>query len=400
MTAERRVVWLDPSFGASGDMVLGALVGLGARLSAVVDGLKPLAIDGWSLSESSVSRCSLDATHVEVTCDRSGDHPHRSWSSIDRLLASAPLADPVIRGARRTFRALAEAEASIHQVDVDAVHFHEVGAVDAIVDIVGVWLALGDLGVDRVVCGPMGLGHGTIEAAHGRLPLPAPATAELLRGLPVRGLDLPGETVTPTGAALLATVAEDFGPLPGGTLTATARGAGRRDPATHPNVLSAHLILQPSTGAEIDGLTVSEPALIQTNLDDTTGEIIAHTIDRCIELGADDAWAQPIIMKKGRPGVELNVLARIDLVDTLRETILTETATLGVRVSTMRKLAQPRRFETVEIAGHTIRIKIGPAGAKPEFDDLAAAARALSMPLTEVSRQALQLHDAAVDDIG
>jgi len=400
VTSERRVVWLDPSFGASGDMLLGVLIGLGARLSAVVDGLKPLGIDGWSLSASTVSRCSLNATSVEVTGDRSGEHPHRSWSSIDRLLASAPLPEPVIQGARSTFRVLAEVEASIHQVDADAVHFHEVGAVDAIVDIVGVWLALGDLGVDRVVCGPIGLGHGTVDAAHGRLPLPAPATAELLRGLPLRGLDVAGETVTPTGAALLATITDDFGPLPTGTLVATARGAGGCDPVTHPNVLSAHVIREPATGPGTGGLTVSESLLIQTNLDDTTGEIIAHTIDRCLELGADDAWAQPIVMKKGRPGVELNVLTRADLVETLGDTILAETATLGLRVSTLRKLAQPRRFETVEISGHTIRIKIGPAGAKPEFDDLAAAARALSIPLTEVSKRALQLHHAVVEDDG
>ena len=403
LNAQRRVLWLDPSFGASGDMLLGVLVGLGARLSVIIDGLKPLAIDGWSLSESAVSRGSLDATRVEVTCEPSEHHPHhqhRSWSSIDALLASSPLPDTVIKGARRTFRALAEAEASIHQVDVDEVNFHEVGAVDAIVDIVGTWLALADLDVSRIVCGPIGLGHGTIEAAHGRLPLPAPATAALLRGLPVRGLDLAGETVTPTGAALLTTISNDLGPLPTGTLEVTARGAGGRDPASHPNVLTAHVVRQASSGLDAEGPTVSDAAIIQTNLDDTTGEIVAHTIDRCLELGADDAWAQPIVMKKGRPGVELNVLARVDLVETLRDTILTETATLGLRVSTLRKVAQPRRFETVEIAGHSIRIKIGPAGAKPEFDDLAAAARALAMPLAEVSRRALQLHHTATEDNG
>ncbi len=398
MTSTRRVLWLDPSFGASGDMFLGALIGLGARLSAVTDGLKPLAIDGWSLAQTTVSRSSLDATRVEVACDDARHHEQRSWSSIDQLLASAPLPDSVVDGSRRTFRALAEAEASIHQVDVDDVHFHEVGAVDAIVDIVGVWLALGDLDIERVVSGPIGLGHGTIDAVHGQLPLPAPATAELLRGLPVRGLDLAGETVTPTGAALLATIADEFAPLPAGTLAAAARGAGGRDPATHPNVLSAYLLVEAVAGLGAGNPTVSDVVLIQTNLDDTTGEVVAHTIERCLELGADDAWAHPIVMKKGRPAVELNVLAPVELADKLRNTILAETATLGVRQSTMRKLAQPRRFETVEIAGHTIRIKIGPAGAKPEFDDLAAAARALSRPLSEVSRRALQLHHARTED--
>lgn len=396
MTDGRRVLWLDPSFGASGDMLLGVLVGLGARLPSIVDGLKPLAIDGWSLAQSTVSRASLAATRIEVASDDEQREAHRSWSSIDQLLAAARLPDAVIDGARRTFRALGEAEASIHRVDIDEVHFHEVGAVDAIVDIVGVWLAIGDLGVDGIVSGPIGLGHGTIDAAHGRLPLPAPATAELLKGLPVQGLDLPGETVTPTGAALLATITDEFGPLPTGRLAATARGAGRRDPATHPNVLSAHLI-EETADSRAAGPGTSTVVLIQTNLDDTTGEVVAHTIERCLELGADDAWAQPIVMKKGRPAVELNVLARAELADTLRNTIFTETATLGVRLSTLQKLEQPRRFEAVEIDGHTVRIKIGPAGAKPEYDDLAAAARALSLPLTEVSRRALRLHHARAE---
>ncbi len=402
MTADRPVLWLDPTFAASGDTVLGVLVGLGAPLSCLVDGLESLAVDGWSLSESSVSRGSLNATRIEVSTDAaaaSSGHGHRSWSSIDQLLAASALPERVIIGARRTFRALAEAEASIHQVDIDDVHFHEVGAVDAIIDIVGAWLALTELDVKRVVCGPIGLGHGVVEAAHGQLPLPAPATAVLLRGLPVRGLDVAGETVTPTGAALLATMTDEFGPLPSGTHVGVARGAGGRDPATHPNVLSAHLIREPSLGLTADdGPTLGESTIIQTNLDDTTGEIVAHTIDRCLELGADDAWAHPIVMKKGRPGVELNVLARTEMVNTLCDTILTETATLGLRFSTVRKLAQPRRFETVEVAGHAVRIKIGPAGAKPEFDDVAMAARALSIPLSEVSRRALRLHDAASED--
>ena len=396
MTAGRPVLWLDPTFGASGDMLLGALVGLGVPLSALVDGLKPLAVDGWTLQESAVSRGSLGATRVVVELDDSTNHHHRPWSSIDELLASSPLPDTVAAGARRTFRALAEAEAAIHQVEVDDVHFHEVGAVDAIVDIVGVWLAVAELGVDRIECGPIGLGRGTVHAAHGPLPLPAPATAELLRGLPITGLDVAGETVTPTGAALLATVVDRFGPLPTGDLTAVARGAGGRNPASHPNVLSALLVQEaaPDIVDEEGGeaLTATDSTLLQTNLDDTTGEIVAHTISRCLALGADDAWAHPIVMKKGRPGVELNVLARPDLTDTLRSAILAETATLGLRISTVRKWMQPRRHETVHIDGHPIRIKIGPAGAKPEFDDLEAASEALSIPLAEVSRRALLLH--------
>ncbi len=391
------VIWFDPTFGASGDMMLGALVGLGVDLSVITGQLETLDVDGWKMAESTVSRSSLSATRVEVT--GYGAHPHRSWSSIDDLLVESSLAPAVVEGARRTFLALAQAEAAIHKVDIDQVHFHEVGAVDAIVDIVGAWVALAALteqGVDRVVCGPIGLGHGTVVAAHGRLPLPAPATAALLQGVPVHGLDLVGETVTPTGAALLTTMAQEYGPLPAGTLVGVARGAGGRNPDTHPNVVSAYLLSSGRRAAapvgddDPDGLTVGDSYLIQTNLDDTTGEIVAHTIDRCLAAGADDAWAHPIVMKKGRPGVELNVLTRSDLVEPLRHIVLSETATLGLRISPVRKYAQPRRFESVEVDGQVIRIKVGPAGAKPEFDDLRAAAESLSVPVAEVSRRALQ----------
>ncbi|MDH3296101.1 MAG: nickel pincer cofactor biosynthesis protein LarC, partial [Acidimicrobiia bacterium] len=351
-------LWLDPTFGASGDMILGALVGLGASLDKIRDGLSTLPIDGWTLTGSTVQRGSLSASRIEVVTDQSPHH--RPWSSIDAMLASAALHPEVIDGARATFRALGQAEAAIHGVTIDEVHFHEVGSVDAIVDIVGAWLALDLLEVTTVTCGPIGLGHGTVSAAHGPLPLPAPATAALLQGAMIQPLDVEAETVTPTGAALLTTMASSFGPIPAGVLRSMARGAGGRNPEHHPNVVSAYLVESGGTeagpGSGRNGVIVTPAVILQTNLDDVTGETVAHTIARCLELGAGDAWAHPIVMKKGRPGVELNVLASSSLVGTLRQVIFTETGSLGLRTLPVTKYAQPREFHTVDIDGFTVRI--------------------------------------------
>ena len=389
----RRQLWIDATFGASGDMLLGAFVGLGAPLDRVIDALGPLPVDGWTITESTVQRASLSATRVEV---KAGDtHHHRTWTNIDTMLADSDLPATVVAGARNTFRALGEVEAAIHGVTIDEVHFHEVGAIDAIVDIVGAWVALDLLDVAAVTCGPIGLGHGTVSAAHGELPLPAPATASLLQGATVRSLDIAAETVTPTGAALLTTMGTTFGPIPAGVLAGLARGAGGRDPDRYPNVVTAHLVesvdhrLEEGPVGEID---ISAVVVLQTNLDDVTGETVAHTIARCLEVGADDAWAHPIVMKKGRPGVELNVLASPDVAETLRQTVFAETATLGIRTLPATKHAQPRSFHSVTIEGHHVGIKVGPHGAKPEYDDLAVASQALNRPLSELAGLALRLH--------
>jgi uncharacterized protein (TIGR00299 family) protein len=385
-------------------MLLGALVGLGASIDDVGAGLRGLGVDGWSIAHTRVLRCGLDSHRVEVSHRQS--HHHRTWTSIDELLATADLPDPVAAGARSTFKRLAEVEAAIHQVGVDDVHFHEVGAVDAIIDITGTWLALDLLGLldqadtdggpASVACGPVGLGHGTVKAAHGLLPLPAPATADLLAGCPIRPVDLGAETVTPTGAALLATITSTWGPIPAGSLLATARGAGGRDPDGHPNVVTGHLLAVDAapgpvspTGWGLDPAQCEEAVVVTTNLDDVTGEVVAHTIARCLDAGANDAWADPIVMKKGRPAVELNVLCTPDRVGPLTAVVLAETATLGLRITPVTKLVQPRRFETVDVRGHSIAVKVGPAGAKPEHDDVARAAAELGLPLQLVAAEAL-----------
>jgi len=408
-----RVLWCNPSVGVAGDMLLGSLIDLGADETFVRAQLDALGLAGWALHVSGTARRGLVATAVQVDAP---DHDHhRPWSRIDELLSTAELHPEVAAGARRTFRALGDAEATVHGVDIDEVHFHEVGAVDAIVDVVGTWAARVSLEVDRVASAPIGLGAGTAEMAHGRMPVPAPAVLELLVGVPTVGVDTTHETATPTGVALLVTMVERWGAPPPGTVLASGRGAGTWDPPSHPNVVTSVLFEEPaqdpsddpleneagqrgalphgapaSSGADDTAATsIVEAVVIETNLDDATPEVLAHVIGRSLELGADDAWVTPIVMKKGRPAHLLSVLARPDLADALRELIAAETGTLGLRQRVITKFELPRRTEMVHVDGHRIRLKIGSHGAKAEHDDVVAASAASGRPLRDIAAAAL-----------
>ena len=385
------VLWLDPGFGASGDMLLGVLVGLGVPVEELRRDLAGLDVGGWSLEESLVQRAGIGATRVEVLLDdEAPPATHRSWSSIDELLASSDHLPPsVTAGARRTFRLLGEVEAGIHGVDIDDVHFHEVGATDAIVDIVAAWAARHRLGVAEVHAGPVGLGSGgTVSTAHGQLPVPAPATLKLLEGIPVAGLDTASESVTPTGAALLATMVDAWGPIPDGRLVTSARGAGGRDPSTHPNTITG-VLLDGAAAGVADGERVVASVVLATNLDDATPEVLGHTIDRLLEAGADDAWLVPIGMKKNRPGHELRVLCAPERAGSLRAIVFAETGSLGLRVEPVAKHVLDRRFETVVVRGCKIRVKVGPHSAKPEHADLVTASRATGVPVRQLATEAL-----------
>ena len=384
-----RSLWLDPTFGASGDMLLGTLVGLGVELDAITTALEALDVDGWTVDESATTRCGLSATRVSVsTTTHEHAHEHgRRWSTIDSMIADLDLPELVKTGARTTFRRLGEIEAAAHAVELDEVHFHEVGAVDAIVDIVGVWIGIGLLDVDDITVGPVGLGHGTVKGSHGVLPLPAPATASLLAGAPVRPLDIEMETCTPTGAALLATLGS-WGPMPAGVLIASSRGAGGRDPDTHPNIVTGHLIAtRPGTSTPTGDAAV----VLETNLDDVTPEVLGYVIERLLKAGADDAWVTPIVMKKSRPAHQLSALTTPDRANNLRAIISAETGSLGIRQIAADKFPLDRTVTTVSLVGHPVRIKSGPHGAKPEHDDLVVVARSTGTPLRELALQALAL---------
>ncbi len=379
-------IWFDPTFGAAGNMVVGALIAMGADISKINAGLELLEIDGLYIRAEPTIRGSLSATHATV--ESNDTLTHRPWTEIDTLIANASLPEAVANGARRTFRRLGEVEAGTHGVEIDDVHFHEVGALDAIADIVGSWLAWYHLGEPTVWTGTFGLGHGRVEAIHGTLPLPAPAVVALLQDWAIQDLDVEMETVTPTGAALLTTLANSSrrGPPPG-IIIGSGRGAGSRDPGGYPNVLSAIRLSTETSTSETEALEVLVE--LTTNLDDVTGEILAHTINRCLAEGAADAWVTPIIMKKGRPAHTLTTLCSASDATHLRRLIMAETGTLGVRQRIIERFAVDRGLHTVYVEGHAIKMKVGPYGAKPEYDDVLRAAEALQRPARQISMQAL-----------
>ncbi|MCU1663262.1 MAG: pyridinium-3,5-bisthiocarboxylic acid mononucleotide nickel chelatase [Pseudonocardiales bacterium] len=369
------ILWLNPFSGISGDMLLGALLDLGAPLDGVRAAVARTGLDGWSLDAERVTRGGVAATRAVVTV-----HDTATERRAAALLAHVEQAEAPL--ACRAVRAIAEVEARIHDTDPADVHLHEIGGLDTVVDTVGVAAALHLLDVTEVHCGPLALGAGTVSTRHGVLPVPAPATAALLAavGAQVTGAG-DGETVTPTGAALLVAADARFGPVPAMALRGVGYGAGGRDPAGRANVLQA--LLGGPVGA---GATM---VLLETNVDDVTGEVLGHLVGQLLEAGAADAWLSPIVMKKGRPAHTVHVLAAPERVADCERIVFAETGSLGLRRSTVDRPALPRSTTTVDVDGHPVRIKHGPWGAKPEHDDVAAAAAALGLPLREITWRAL-----------
>ncbi|MGE0730183.1 MAG: nickel pincer cofactor biosynthesis protein LarC [Acidimicrobiia bacterium] len=381
-----RIAWFNPFAGLAGDMALGALLDAGASLDAVRAGCRHLGYDGWSLGSVVVDRAGLRGTHVRVEVEE--QHHYRRAADIIERIAGAGLPARATERAVATFRRLAEVEGHLHGVAPDDVHFHEVGAVDSIIDTVGVALALEDLGVDEVRCGPVAVGVGTIRAAHGVLPNPAPAVAALLEGAPVRGVDVPMELTTPTGAALVAALAAGWGPVPDGIVRTTGYGAGTRNPPGRPNLLQVMVVDTAGSpthaGSSPEAGQVETVCLLETNLDDVTGELLGYVGQLLLERGALDVWHTPITMKKSRPAVLVSVLCEPGRAAELRSVLARETGTLGVRQRLVDRWVAPRRVVTVQVDGHDVRVKHGPWGAKAEHDDVAAAALALDRPYRAV----------------
>ncbi len=373
--------------GVAGDMLLAALVDAGADASDVAATLAGLGVDGWALGFERVQRGGIAATWARVVTDDHGHH-HRPVGAIRELLDAADLPEPVRRDAHRVFTALAEAEGAVHGIAPADVELHEVGALDAIVDVVGVVAALHGLGIERVVASPIAMGHGVTAASHGVLPNPPPAVVRLLasRGAPVIGVETGMELATPTGVALLVALADRFGALPAMDVQAVGYGAGTADPPGRPNVVQVVL----GTAATADRTPAPGRAAValEVNVDDVTGEVLAHTIAALLASGAHDAWATPIVMKKGRPAH--TVTALVDPVDVARlaAVLLDETGSLGVRATAVERWPQQREELTVLVGGHPVRVKVGSGRAKPEHDDAVAAAAALGRPLRDVLRDA------------
>jgi uncharacterized protein (TIGR00299 family) protein len=385
-------LWVDASNGAAGDMLLAALLDAGASLDSVRAGLARLDL-GLSLDVAEVRRHGFRATHVTVRAPHG--HEHRGLRDILTLIS--PLPDLVRGHASTTFQWLAEAEARVHGTTVDEVHFHEVGALDAIADVVGCALALDDLGLlDAPVrmVSPVAVGSGTVRAAHGRLPVPAPAVAELLAHAkaPLAAHSATMELCTPTGAALLAALATGWGPPPAMTPRAVGVGAGTADPPGHANVVR---VLVGTAAATADWST-SELYQIEATVDDLDPRLWPDILDELRAVGAADAWCVPALMRKGRPGQVLTVLVDADRLDLACGVVFTQTTTLGLRVQTVSRRALRRDTVEVTVAGAAVRVKRGHLGdrvvtAQPEYDDALAAARSTGLPIAEVLDQARAL---------
>lgn len=379
------VAWFHCFAGIAGDMALGSLIDAGADVAEVRALLDRLPMSGWSMEVRPVMRGGIGATKVEVTVAETA--VVRTYAHIIGLIDEARLPERVSNRAHATFAALAEAEGHLHRRPAAQVHFHEVGGVDAIIDVIGTCAALEVLGVDQVRSSPVAQGTGMVRSAHGMLPVPAPAVVELLRGAPTYGRDIPYELTTPTGAALLAATASGWGPMPTMRVTAAGFGAGSRDLEGLPNLVQVVLgramadePLRPEPGQPV--------TLLEVNVDDATGETLAHAVVALLGAGAHDAWITPILMKKGRPAHKVSALSDPALADQVARVLMDETGSLGVRGETIQRWPAARIEDQVEVAGVPVRVKVGAGRVKVEHDDAARAARRTGLPLREVVSRA------------
>ncbi|MDZ7615921.1 MAG: nickel pincer cofactor biosynthesis protein LarC [Patescibacteria group bacterium] len=385
-----RIAYFDCASGISGDMTLGALVDAGADLDAMNRAIHSLGLPGCRLVAQEVKKHALRAT--QVTVEYTPEHKHRHLHHILAMLDAAELTGRQRQTARQIFTRLAEAEAKVHGCAIEKVHFHEVGAADSIADVVGAAVGLDLLGVDRVVASPVTTGHGRVRIAHGEVSIPAPATAELLCGIPVAESRIEGELTTPTGAAILATLAERFGPMPSMTIVRVGCGAGQMDLPEQANVL--RLIL-----GEVADADEEEVCMVETNLDDTSGEMIGHAVMRLWQTGALDVFTTAIQMKKNRPGATISVLCRTADAPAVEAVLFRETSTLGVRRWPVARQVLARREHRVATPWGDIEGKIafppgGPPRFSPEFESCRRVAVEHDVALPDVYDAALRAFDA------
>lgn len=391
-----RTLYFDCFAGISGDMTLGALVDAGADARELTERLALLGVDGYEISFEKVDRSGIGATRALVKLTK-GETKHRHLSHIEKIIDDSRLNDSVKERALKIFRRLGEAEARVHDVPVERIHFHEVGAVDAIVDVVGACIGFELLRVERFAASALHVGSGTVEMAHGRFPVPPPAVAELLKGAPVYSTDIVGELVTPTGAAIVAAVCEEFGTLPRMRIEATGYGAGGREYKNFPNVLRVLVGESDKAGETPAGVSrqgEEELLMVETNVDDVSPQVLGHLLERALERGALDCFFTHVQMKKNRPGVLVSILCRPSDGEAMRGLLFAETPTLGVRSYAVTRRALEREAVTVETEFGTIGVKVArkegrTVGATPEYEDCRAAALAHNVPLRVVQEAAL-----------
>lgn len=380
--------YLDCFSGISGDMLLGALVDAGLAPATLETELRKLKLPGWALLTRRVRRGELTATKLDFQISET--HHHRTWKTIRDLIGASELSERVRTRAEAVFARLAEVEAGVHGVSPEDVHFHELGSLDSILDVVGISVALECLGIEELVASSLNVGAGRVETAHGTFPVPAPATAALLKGAPVYSSGVGGELVTPTGAAVVATLATGFGPLPPMTVSAVGYGAGTRDIAGQPNVLRVFLGERTSAAAVPEEPTVS---VLEASLDDMSPLVGGYFMEQALAAGALDVYYTPVQMKKNRPGVVLTVLCPPERVDALSRLIFEQTTTIGLRHYQARRRTLERTLVTVETSLGPVRMKLARLNgrllnAAPEYEDCSRLAREKDVPLKQVLAEA------------
>lgn len=375
-----KVAYFDCFAGISGDMTLGALVDAGLSFAALKSELDKLSVREFTLSQRRVEKHGIAGTKIDVNA-REG-HVHRHLKDVLEIINSSAISASAKEKAARVFQKLAEAEAKIHGTTIEAVHFHEVGAVDAIVDVVGAIVGLELLEIEAIYASKFRFGSGHTRGAHGAMPVPVPAVVEMTKGFPSERTDIPYELVTPTGAALLTALASNIGETIQLRTESTGYGAGTRDVEQVPNLLRVEI------GALVADPRTDFPVLLETNIDDMTPEIYGYLIERLLEAGARDAFLTPVIMKKGRPGIQLTVLADPNKETELTELIFSETTTLGIRRLPVQRHILERRTDTVQTPYGPVRVKIADIGGKqritPEYDDCVRIAREKQVPILDV----------------
>jgi uncharacterized protein (TIGR00299 family) protein len=384
--------WLDLSAGASGDMLLGALVDAGVPLEVLTDAVAALPVERILLTAAPESRHGLGGTRLHVHAPSSD--VRRTWADVRGILADAALDDAVRYRALDVFERLAVAEGRVHRVAPDDVHFHEVGALDALADVVGAAAGIAHLGLDRVVASPVALGSGSARGAHGVVPVPGPAVLELLGGAPVLAGPVAAEMCTPTGAALVASLASEWGPLPAMRVARVGVGVGGRDPVELPNVVRLVLGEPAGTPAGAGGV------VLETNVDDLDPRVWPSVLDALFAAGASDAWLTPILMKKGRAAHTLSVLSPPDAVADVQAAVFATTSTIGLRVLPVGKVALERASTSVDVLGGRVGVKLAVSDGRVvnvsvEYEDVAALAREVGVPVKEALRAATAAAESA-----
>ncbi|MDQ3321049.1 MAG: nickel pincer cofactor biosynthesis protein LarC [Acidobacteriota bacterium] len=413
-----KTLYFDCFAGASGNMILGALVALGVDENELVEQIKLLNVAEFEIKFSMKDKSGISATHAAVEVPR--EHAHRHLSTIEKIIGDSRLSENVKTRAIKIFRKLAEAEATVHGTTVEKIHFHEVGAMDAIIDVVGACVGFEMLAIEKFACSKIHVGSGFVKMAHGKFPVPPPAVAELLQNIPIYSTEIEGELITPTGAAIIAAVCESFGQIPGMRVERTAYGAGTREYKDFPNVLRLMIGEVESQGSrkvvekenypqintdrhelENESREQTNPKsdnyllLIETNIDDLSPQILGFVMERAFDAGALDCWFTPIQMKKNRPATMVSILCKISDRAVLADLLYTETTTLGVRVSVVERNCLSREIVKIDTESGAVAVKIARhngkiVNAKPEYEQIREIALKSNVPLKEIERKILE----------